>query len=94
MANNITINSNDSAETIAEKIETLDSITKDAIYRRLWLPHVIEDITSHLETRGELEDFDENDIIVMAKQYVYDGDYDCELGYWDNIDNLIDNYNR
>ena len=26
----------------------------------------------------------------VAERYVYEGDYECNLSYWDNLDNLID----
>lgn len=92
MSNNITITPEDSTDVIVEKIKTLDGTTKDAIYRALWMDYVMDDINSRIEEM-ELDDaYDESDVKAIAERYVYDGKYDCELSYWDNIENLIDGY--
>ena len=31
----------------------------------------------------------DEEIEAAAKRYVYDGDYDCNLDYWSNIENVI-----
>ena len=64
----------------------------DAIYRKVWKEHVIEDIESHLEDIDI--HLDEDTIDLIATRYVYDGDYDCNICYWDNLDHLIDEYAR
>lgn len=94
MANSITITPTDKISEIVDKIKTLNYEAQDAIYRALWLEHVMNDVRNKIEEM-ELEDVhDETDVELIAKQYVYDGEYDCELPYWDNIENLITNYRR
>ena len=69
-------------------VSKLDPKKKDAVYRLLWAAHVAEDVRSHAEdmdiclTTGEVE--------VVVNRYVYDGDYDCSLSYWDNLEALIE----
>ena len=60
---------------------------KDDIYRSVWKEHVIEDVMSRAEDIGMT--ITEEDAAEVANRYVYDGDYDCTLSYWANIDNLI-----
>lgn len=73
---------------LKEKIDALTSKEKDDIYRYLWHQHVKEDVESHaIDMDVEL---DEDEIDIVAEWYVYDGDYDCNLDYWANIENLID----
>lgn len=79
-----------------ELISKLTSSQKDDIYRALWKEHVIEDVEARLSEQ-EIEELEtlteeEYDLFVnaVATRYVYEGDYDCNLCYWDNIDNLID----
>ena len=71
-------------------IEYLSKATKDAIYRQVWAEHVKEDVKARLKDRGiELTEDAVDDI---AYRYVYEGQYDCNLSYWDNLDNHIDRY--
>jgi hypothetical protein len=37
-------------------------------------------------------ELDDGDIEAIMEQYVYEGRYDCNLDYWANIGNLIDEY--
>lgn len=82
--------------------QTADSIlahcpdpVKDALYRSIWFDHVCKDILSRME---DLEDEDdeygnpltEAQVQYAASRYVYDGEYDCNLSYWDNIDRVIE----
>ena len=30
--------------------------------------------------------------LFLAESYVCDGEYDCNLSYWDNIENLMEDY--
>ena len=82
-------------------VSRLPNIFKDQIYRAIWAEHVREDIEAQLaqssmeyyEDKYEVEFSDENMKSIVnnaAELYVYDGKYDCNLSYWDNIDNLID----
>lgn len=61
---------------------------RDEIYRDVWKEHVKEDILTHAEDIDE--DIDDEDAEMLAERYVYEGDYDCNLDYWANIENLID----
>lgn len=81
-------------KTLEHILNGLDAKEKDDIYRYLWAEHVREDVESQLSARnGEDEDdtdIDEEIIEYVVERYVYEGRYDCNLSYWDNIDNLID----
>ena len=67
--------------------EFLSPKAKDEIYRSVWKEHVIEDVMSRAE---DIEiTITEEDAAEVARRYVYEGDYDCTLSYWENIDNMI-----
>ncbi len=76
-----------------EATETMNAEEKDAIYRYLWREHVEKDVRSQLDQNPRLERLSdeeyENLIKSVATRYVYDCRYDCNLSYWDNLDNLI-----
>ena len=65
---------------------------KDAIYRILWARYVKEDVEACLED-GEYSEYDEYDTSEVpekvAERYSFEGDYDCNLSYWENLENLI-----
>lgn len=83
MANDLTLNIN-------TFVDSLDSASRDALYRRLWIEYVTEDVAYHIETFDDIPCNDYDTIVeLVAHAYVYDGDYDCNLTYWENIDNLI-----
>lgn len=68
-------------------VDSCGSYERDQLYRHLWMKHVVEDITSHL---GDIDtELTDEEIEAAAKRYVYDGDYDCNLDYWSNIENVI-----
>ena len=80
----------------AQAIEIVKNIpgnVKDEVYRLIWHEHVkkdvlqlIEDDRIDIDTTGlDLDDFADH----IAGLYVYEGDYDCNQAYWDNIANLI-----
>ena len=76
--------------TVSEIFAKLDAMKKDALYRMLWSDHVHEDVSSVLEKKENITNEDKEAIIeAVVNAYVYDGKYDCDLSYWDNIDNLI-----
>lgn len=51
------------------------------------MAHVKEDVECHAE---EMElTLTEDQVEFAAQCYVYDGDYDCNMTYWDNIEKLI-----
>lgn len=78
---------------VQDILKTLSTAEKDQLYRFLWSEHVEEDVRSRLED-NPVEDMFEEDIESLVsnvtERYVYEGRYDCNLSYWDNIQNLID----
>lgn len=79
-----------SSELFSEMTET----QKDAIYRMVWSEHVRNDVLSVMdEYEGKIpEDEKQRDELVdyVVNAYVYNGKYDCNLSYWDNLKNLLD----
>ena len=79
-------------KTLKHIIDGLDSVEKDDVYRYLWSEYVREDVKAVMADR---EDADENEVKLLriidyvVEHYVYEGNYDCNLSYWENIDNLI-----
>ena len=67
--------------------EYLSSEEKDSFYRKLWAEHVKEDILTFAE--NEDIEITEEEIDKSAYAYV-NGRYDCNLSYWDNLHNLIE----
>lgn len=80
----------------SELIALLTDAQKDELYRMLWSDHVREDVEAAMEDySGSLPDNEnEREALVesVVNAYVYDGRYDCNLSYWDNINNLLDDY--
>lgn len=73
-----------------ENMDFLNSLTaqdRDEIYRYLWAQHVKEDIKGHAEDIDD--DIAPDEIERAAYLYVYEGQYDCTLNYWTNIENVI-----
>ena len=75
-------------EEIHKMIDSFSSYEQDRIYRYLWGQHVREDVISHAETIGV--ELDDCIIDTVVDRYVEHGDYDCNLDYWTNIENLIE----
>ncbi len=40
------------------------------------------------------DNFTDEDIDACVKKYVYNGDYDCTLNYWTNINNIINDIKK
>lgn len=81
--------------TSSEIFVALSETQKDEIYRMLWSDHVYEDVKARLSENPDLAlDEEEEEALCedVVNAYVYNGDYDCNLSYWDNIDNLIREY--
>ena len=77
-------------ESIAEEIlASCSPSVQDCLYRSVWFDRVCEDIVSRAEEIG-YGDITEEEVQYAASRYVYDGKYDCNLSYWDNIDNVIE----
>lgn len=80
------------AMSSSEIYANLSYSQRDDIYRMKLKEHVEEDVKSRLSEHFDARlsaDEEESLISEIANTWVYDGDYDCELSYWDNIDNLI-----
>ena len=71
-------------------IDIKAEIEKDKIYRMVWAEHVTDDILSHAEDIGA--EISKEDAEILAESYACDGEYDCNLSYWDNIENLMEDY--
>lgn len=72
-----------------ELLTELNYSTLDYIYRKLWANHVKEDIVSRIKDNFSWLEYSDNDIEECAKRYAFEGDYDCNCTYWDNIDAII-----
>lgn len=81
--------------SVFDLMEKLTDEQKDGIYREVLYQYTVEDV------KGFLEDYDAYDIPDtqeevdnfvgdVAYRYVFNGDRDCNLSYWDNIKNLVD----
>lgn len=81
------LTSENKAELFKALLDEQSAHEKDQLYRKLWLPYVMEDVKSHAEDIGA--ELTENQIARAADLYVYHGKYDCNITYWDNIENLI-----
>lgn len=84
-------------KTLKHIIDGLDAVEKDDVYRYLWAEHVREDVESYISDNAHNNGdndiphiFDARVVDYVTERYVYDGRYDCNLSYWENIDNLID----
>lgn len=71
-----------------ELVNSLSPKDRDEVYRYLWAGHVREDVRARAEEILEPA-LAEDEVDRAAYLYVYEGEYDCNLSYWDNIDNLI-----
>ena len=60
---------------------------KDRFYRKIWAEHVVEDIQGYADTAGI--QISEREAKAAAEHYV-EGNYDCNLSYWENIHNLLE----
>lgn len=80
------------SKIVTRFLNVLTESEKDQMYRALWITHVKEDIRTYSEDTDQI--LTEDDIDTIADRYVYQGDYDCNLSYWDNIQALIDEIKR
>ena len=63
---------------------------QDAIYRHLRSNRVKEDVVSHCKTLGIK--FNDETLNEIVHRYVYKEDYDTDLGYFDNLERLMNEY--
>lgn len=61
---------------------------KDYAYRVLWKEYVIKDVKDVMERDDEFSSMNEGDIDIVADRFVFEGEYDCNRSYWDNIESL------
>ena len=73
----------DELRDIVTELKNVDPTTFDTLYRLFWESYVREDF----ETLG---DFSEDELDSYVYDYVYNGNYDCNLSYWNNLENIID----
>lgn len=73
----------------SDKINALSPDEKDQVYRQVKAKYLKEDIVSRSEEIGK--ELSEEEIDSITDLYVNHGKYDCNISYWDNIDNLINN---
>lgn len=67
-------------------MKLLPSKEKDDFYRKIWAEHVTSDIKSFAADKGiEIS----NEKIKEAAEAYVNGRYDCNLSYWENLHNLI-----
>ena len=91
------MNAKEAREKAAELINKMEYAVKDNVYRILWKERVKEDVEQQIEEMDidnrysrKFSDEEIAGIIdTAAERYVFGGDYDCNLSYWDNIENLI-----
>ena len=70
-------------------LDLLNYDQKDFIYRSVWAEHVKEDVHSICEDEGYDEVYTPDMAEKIAYRYVFEGDYDCNLSYWQNLKNLF-----
>lgn len=74
-------------KTATEICKEYDKRVLDDIYRIVLKGYVTQDIEEFAES--ENLNLDKDTVSLIADRYVYDGKYDCNQSYWDNIKNLI-----
>ena len=72
----------DELRNVVAELKNVDSTTFDTLYRLFWESYVRDDFES-------LGDFTEDELDSFVHDYVYNGNYDCNLSYWDNLENII-----
>lgn len=71
-------------------LELLNYDQKDYIYRKVWAEHVSEDVHSLCKDEGYDEVYTPDIAEQIAYRYAFEGDYDCNLSYWQNLKNLFE----
>lgn len=74
-------------ETITRNLTNED---RERIYREVLKDYTKQDILARAEDIDR--EVSEAQAEYLAYLWAYTGEYDCNLSYWDNIDNLIENY--
>lgn len=71
----------------AQMLNNMTNAEKDNLYRVLWFDYVKNDVKSFANESDYV--LTDTDVEYIARQFVYEGRYDCNLSYWQNIENLI-----
>ncbi len=70
------------------------STVMEDLYRLQLYKYTLDDVYCQIEEDERFSDISEEDFDRIAescaRRYAYEGDYDCNLSYWDNIQGLID----
>ena len=74
-----------------ELLDVLTSDQKEAIYDAVNYELKKEDVLSLLEDREDIPNILKDVIACDVAEMWKNGDYDCNLSYWDNINNFIEN---
>lgn len=74
-----------------ELLDVLTSDQKEAIYDAVNYELKKEDVLSLLEDRDDIPNVLKDVIACDVAEMWKNGDYDCNLSYWDNINNFIEN---
>lgn len=69
-------------------IDSLPLLEQDQVYRYLWHHYIEEDIASYASDNDIC--LTDKEIEIAADYFVYEGEYDCNSSYWDNIKAVID----
>lgn len=83
-------------ELAQELIESTPYDVIDNVYRLIKKNYVKEDAVNEIhaayEDRVDIMSEDEIDDLAdcVAEEYVFEGRYDCNCTYWENIDDLIE----
>ena len=81
-------------DVLAGLSEEDQRILKEDLYYLGRYEHTKEDVFTQFEQDERTEGLSEEELNSLAGQcayrYTYEGDYDCNLNYWTNIQNLID----
>lgn len=70
-------------------IEHMSSGQKDDVYRMLWADQVEQDVKDRMAEIDVI--LDDDSVLDVVHRYVYEGEYDCNYSYWDDLDTLIRN---
>lgn len=62
------------------------------VYDKMRYEHVREDVIERAKDQNVKLTL--SAVNKIAYEYVYEGEYECNMSYWDNIDVLMANYNK
>ena len=71
-------------------LKNLNEAEREEIYKKLRYNHVLQDAICILDSEYGI--CDKNVASNIAYDYVYYGDYDCNLSHWDNLINLANRH--